>query len=113
MSQPEITVEGTPNPNAAKFTLDRPLPVEESRSYFDAEAARGDPLAERLFEIDGVRALLIVENFVTVTKAEEAEWDDLVSRIGPVLREELGDRGGDREGADAGEVGGGDEEDEG
>ncbi len=89
MAELEITVQSTPNPNAAKFTLDRELPDGSGRSYFDAEAARGDQLAERLFEVEGVRALLLVDNFITVTKAEEEEWPDLVERIEGVIREEL------------------------
>lgn len=90
MAELEVTVEGTPNPHAAKFTLGRQLPVEESRSYFDAEDAEGDPLAERLFEIEGVRALLMVDNFVTVTKAEDADWDGLVEDVTRVIRREFG-----------------------
>jgi hypothetical protein len=86
---PEITVQGTPNPNAAKFVLDREVPGEGSRSYFDPESASGDPLAERLFAIDGVRALLLVENFITVTKTDEIEWPDLVEAIEAAIRTEL------------------------
>jgi len=89
MAELQITVQSTPNPNAAKFSLDRELPVG-GRSYFDAESARGDQLAERLFAIEGVRALLLVDNFITVTKADEEEWPDLVDRIESVIREELG-----------------------
>jgi len=44
----QITVEGTPNPHAAKFVLDRDIPGEGSRSYFDPESAAEDPLAARL-----------------------------------------------------------------
>lgn len=93
MDGPEITVEGTPNPNAAKFVADRPLAGGESRSYFDAESARGDPLAERLFRLSGVEALLFAEDFVTVTKSERYEWSDLVDDVREILREELGDGG--------------------
>lgn len=77
----QITVEGTPNPHAAKFVLDRDIPGEGSRSYFDPESAAGDPLAARLFEVDGVRALLIVENFITVTKTAGLEWPELLDEI--------------------------------
>ena len=77
----EIRVEGTPNPNAAKFVLDRDIPGEESRSYFDPEEAADDALAARLFEVAGVKALLIVENFITVTKDPALEWPDLVERV--------------------------------
>jgi hypothetical protein len=90
MAELQITVHSTPNPNAAKFTLDRELPDGSGRSYFDAETARGDQLAERLFEVDGVRALLLVDNFITVTKTDDEEWPGLVQRIESVIREELG-----------------------
>ena len=88
-SSVHITVEGTPNPHAAKFVLDRAVPGEGSRSYFDPEAAAADPLAARLFEVDGIRALLLVENFITVTKTPDLEWPDLVDEIEAAICEAL------------------------
>jgi Scaffold protein Nfu/NifU N terminal len=90
MPDPNITVQGTPNPNAAKFTVDRTL-VEggSSMSYFDSETASDDALASRLFVIDGVESLLIAEDFVTVTKADSANWDDLVPQIENAIKEVL------------------------
>lgn len=84
-----ITVEGTPNPNAAKFVLDRQVPGSGSRSYFDIESTAGDLLAERLLAIEGVRALLLVENFITVTKTDDVDWSDIVDRVETVIRTEL------------------------
>lgn len=89
-----ITIQGTPNPHAAKFVLDRPVPGEGSRSYFDAGAAADDPLASRLFELAGVRALLLVDNFITVTKTEAADWDELVQDVQDAIRSELGEGAG-------------------
>lgn len=96
MPEPSISVQGTPNPNAAKFTLDRPL-VEgnASRSYFDAESAADDPLARRLFELEGVDSLLIVDNFVTVTKAPPISWDELIPRVEVAIREALAETDSD------------------
>ena len=90
MPDPSINVRGTPNPNAAKFTVDRTL-IEggSSRSYFDSAAAAGDGLATALFEIDGVVSLLIAEDFITVTKAESADWDALVPHIENAIKEAL------------------------
>jgi len=47
-------------------------------------------LATRLFGVDGVRALLIVDNFITVTKSDEVAWDDIVEDITWIIGEELG-----------------------
>ncbi len=90
MASPSIKVQGTPNPHAAKFTLDRTL-IEggSSRSYFDAKAAADDNLAVALFQIDGVKSLLIAENFITVTKTESANWDSLVPQIENAIKEAL------------------------
>jgi hypothetical protein len=89
MSLPSIQVQGTPNPNAAKFVLGRSMLGEEGRTFFDAQAAAENPLAARLFEVEGVRALFMVDNFITVTKAEGATWDDLVEPIREAIQEEL------------------------
>jgi len=90
MPDPKVSVQGTPNPNAAKFTVDRTL-VEggSSVSYFDPETAKDDPLASKLFAVDGVESLLIAEDFVTVTKSPNANWDDLVPDIENIIREAL------------------------
>jgi len=85
----QITVEGTPNPHAAKFVLDRDIPGEGSRSYFDPESAAEDRLAARLFEVDGVRALLIVENFITVTKNPALEWPAMLDEVEEAIHEGL------------------------
>ena len=89
MSPPSIQVQGTPNPNAAKFVLGRSMLGEEGRTFFDSRAAAENPLAARLFEVEGVRALFMVDNFITVTKAEGATWDDLVEPIREAIQEEL------------------------
>lgn len=90
MAVPAVHVQGTPNPNAAKFVLDRSILGEQGRSYFDAESAEPDALASQLFQIAGVRALFMVDNFITVTKADEASWDDMVDAIRTSIQEELG-----------------------
>ena len=86
---PTITVQGTPNPNAAKFVLDRVI-AEHGRTWFDPAEAAGDPLARRLFDVAGVRALFMVENFITVTKEEDVQWEDIVDEVTRAIRAGLG-----------------------
>ena len=69
----------TPNPNAMKFTLDVTLPAMlDIRS---AEAATGDPLAERIFAIPGVVMLFGTADFLTVSREEGADWDLIVPAV--------------------------------
>ena len=90
MPDPSVTVQGTPNPNAAKFTVDRAL-VEggSSRSYLDRSSAHADPLAKALFEVHGVESLLIADDFITVTKSPTVQWDELVPLIENAIKEAL------------------------
>lgn len=76
--------ETTPNPNALKCVTDKP-PSERPRSYFNAQQAEGDPLAEALFGIDGVTNVLIHQLFVTVCKAPDADWGPIKKSLKRVL----------------------------
>lgn len=70
----------TPNPNALKCVVDARL-SEHARSYFNADAAGADPLARRLFEVEGVTNVLILNDWITVGKSAEASWGTLKPRI--------------------------------
>lgn len=77
-------VQPTPNPNAAKFVLDRQV-VEQPMSFFNAGAAKGHKLAEDLFAIPGVSSLLLLGDFVTVNKTPDAKWNDITPKVKSVL----------------------------
>jgi hypothetical protein len=77
-------VQPTPNPNAAKFVLDRPI-VEQPVSFFNAAAAKGHPLAEQLFAIPGVSSLLLLGDFITVNKTPDAKWGEITHRVKGIL----------------------------
>jgi hypothetical protein len=87
----DIRFQTTPNPNAGKFSAGRPL-VEgkASRSYHSAPQAAGDPLAELLFQLDGVASLFMVEDFVTVTKKPDADWRLLAPQVIDIMQRTLG-----------------------
>jgi hypothetical protein len=77
-------IQPTPNPNAAKFILDRPV-SEQPTSFFNADAARGHALATKLFAIRGVSSLLLLGDFITVNKAPDADWNEITARVQAVL----------------------------
>lgn len=69
-----IQTEATPNPAVLKFLPGRRLLAEGSREFRDRDEARASPLAEALFRVDGVARVFFADEFLTVSKAEGADW---------------------------------------
>jgi hypothetical protein len=79
-----VQVQPTPNPNAAKFLLDRAI-SEQPMSFLTAAVGAGNPLASKLFAIPGVSSLLFLGDFITVNKTPEASWKDVTAGVKQVL----------------------------
>ena len=77
-------IQPTPNPNAAKFILDREV-VAQPMSFFNAAAAKDYPLAAKLFSVPGVSSLLFLGDFVTINKSPDARWDDITDAVQQIL----------------------------
>jgi hypothetical protein len=73
----EVTPQHTPNPNALKFNLSAPIAPGKSRSYASKASAASDPLAARLFDIPGVSQVFMLNDFITVTKSSDADWEEI------------------------------------
>lgn len=69
--------EPTPNPNAFKFHTGSPLAGGLSLSFASAEEASALPLAKSLFSLPGITAVMIADDFVSVSGAHDTEWDDV------------------------------------
>jgi len=90
MSQSEISITGEPISDAAcRFTVDRPVLPEKSYAFLGKEAAEGSPLAQRLFEIDGITRVLISHDQVTISKSAQADWPVIGKLIGTAIRAHL------------------------
>jgi hypothetical protein len=77
-------IQATPNPNAAKFVLDREIAAQPS-SFFSAAQAADHPLASRLMAIPGVSSVLLLGDFVTINKSPDAKWDRIKPGVEAVL----------------------------
>jgi Fe-S cluster biogenesis protein NfuA len=85
-----IQLEWTPNPSTLKYVVDRRLlPFGALNLKSREEAQEKSPLASKLFDIAGVSAIMLGSNFVTVTKGEEGEWDDVNEKVMTTLDEHL------------------------
>ena len=80
-------IEFTPNPNARKFILREPLSYGVSKSYENAEQAKGDPLAEALFAIPHVTNVFYVDHWITVTQDGKAHWPELLRQLAVPIRD--------------------------
>ena len=85
-----VTVESTPNINALKFVVNRRMTSGRSRT-FTAAATAESPLARDLLGIAGVRQVFFLNDFITVTRQEDADWDAIVPHAESLIRRHLGE----------------------
>jgi len=74
-----IYSEATPNPETMKFVLNRLILPNDTADFPNVESAYESPLATELFNnFEFVKGVFIMNNFVTITKAETADWFDII-----------------------------------
>jgi NFU1 iron-sulfur cluster scaffold homolog, mitochondrial len=71
--------------HVCRFTVDRPI-TESSAIFASAEEAKGNKLAERLFQIGGIEKVELDNNIVTVTQSGAEDWRQIGKRIGTGIR---------------------------
>jgi len=73
-----IQTEATPNPAVLKFLPGR-IVLEGEAAEFRApeEAAKGSPLAAKLFAVPGVCGVFFGYDFIAVSKEDSAAWEHL------------------------------------
>ncbi len=77
-----VFTEGTPNPATMKFLVNKLL-VNGSVDFPDKNSAEHSPFAKELYKFNFVNGVFFASNFVTITKTEDADWED----ISPILKE--------------------------
>ena len=77
-----IETEGTPNPATLKFLPGRDVMGSTgSADFASEEAATRSPLASLLFTLPGVTRVFLGADFVTISKADEADWRTLKPQV--------------------------------
>ena len=72
-----IQTEATPNPLTLKF-IPGVTVMETGTAFYTASAdATDSPMAQTLFAIEGVTAVFLGSDFITVTKKEDESWETL------------------------------------
>jgi len=77
-----VYTESTPNPATMKFIVNKLL-INGSVDYPTKESAEKSPFAKELYKFSFVNGVFFASNFVTVTKTEGSDWNDLE----PIIKE--------------------------
>lgn len=77
-----VYTESTPNPATMKFIVNKLL-INGSVDYPTKESAEHSTFAKELYKFSFVNGVFFASNFVTVTKTEGSDWNDLE----PILKE--------------------------
>ena len=86
MSDVVIRVQPTPNPNSMLFHVDHTVTEERMKQFNSADDAAGAPLAQALFEIDGVASIFFMPNSITVSKGPGGDWTDIAPASDEAIR---------------------------
>ena len=84
-----IYTEMTPNPETMKFVANKLLYPGKSIDFPDVETAKPSPLAIELFGFPFIKSVFIASNFVTLTKTNDTDWNDVIPAIRLFLKEYL------------------------
>ena len=86
-----VYAESTPNPKVMKFVANRAIFQGDSVEFMNIDEAKNSPLAMKLFHFPFVREVFIAKNFVSLTKYDAMEWEDVVMEVREFIREYLAD----------------------
>lgn len=80
-----VYAESTPNPSAMKFVANKRL-VSSTHDFTSIDEAVYSPMATELFHFPFVKGVFIDENYISITKYEVAEWNEITSDLREFIR---------------------------
>ena len=85
-----VYAENTPNPAAMRFVANKLL-VPTAFEFKNIDEAKDSALATDLFKFPFVKEVFFDENYVSVTKYEVADWNDITFEIREFIRNFIAD----------------------
>ncbi len=82
----EVYAEVTPNPAVMKFGSNKALTQTDVEFKNIEEASKSSPLARELFGFSFVKEIFISENYVSITKYDMIEWNEVHQEIRSFIR---------------------------
>ncbi|PQJ21512.1 NifU family protein [Tenacibaculum sp. SG-28] len=86
MNPIEVYAEVTPNPAVMKFGSNKALTQTDVEFKNIDEASKSSPLAQELFNFPFVKEIFISENYISITKYDMVEWNDVYQDIRTFIR---------------------------
>ncbi len=80
-----IYAESTPNPGVLKFVCNKVL-VPNLYEFKSIEEAKPSPLATALFQFPFVKNIYMEKNFVSITKFDIVEWEEVTLQLREFLK---------------------------
>ncbi|WP_088324057.1 NifU family protein [Polaribacter tangerinus] len=87
----EVYAEATPNPSVMKFGTNKALTQVDVEFKNIDEASKSSPLAVAIFQFSFVKEVFISDNYISVTKYDMVEWNDVYGELRSFIREYLAD----------------------
>lgn len=85
------SIEPTPSPNTMKINLDQEMPAGKSNNYKKEHAEQAPALIKELLEIDGVKGIYHVADFLAVERNPKYDWKDILIAVRQAFGEESAD----------------------
>ncbi|WP_323789298.1 NifU family protein [Psychroserpens sp.] len=80
-----VYAESTPNPSVIKFVANKKL-VNYYHEFKSIDDAKNSPFASELFHFPFVKSVFLDENFVSITKYDIADWNDITLELREFIR---------------------------
>ncbi|WP_438972813.1 NifU family protein [Polaribacter sp.] len=85
----EVYAEVTPNPAVMKFGTNKALTQTDVEYKNIEEASKSSPLAQAIFNFPFVKEVFISDNYISVTKYDMVEWNEVFAEVRTFIREYL------------------------
>lgn len=85
----EVYAETTPNPAVMKFGTNKKLTAIDVEYKNIEEASKSSPLAQAIFNFPFVKEVFISNNYVSITKYDMIEWNEIFSEVRSFIRDFL------------------------
>eukprot|EP00826_Nyctotherus_ovalis_P039672 TRINITY_DN3829_c0_g1_i12.p3 TRINITY_DN3829_c0_g1~~TRINITY_DN3829_c0_g1_i12.p3 ORF type:complete len:165 (+),score=33.41 TRINITY_DN3829_c0_g1_i12:99-593(+) len=83
-----VSFGSTPNPLCLKATPDRELPgIAPGTEYRSLSEAKNNSLCQSLLSLEGIQKLMFGNNFISVTKKEAADWEELKPKVSALIEQ--------------------------